>query len=279
MKEVLMKEFVERRLHNYLEELRMDELSPATINKYKTDINQWIVEMPDMIKKEHILNYKSIMENDYKPSTVNSKLIAINRYLKWLGYNQMTVKTKKIQQQQQLDNVINRSCYCNMLGYALEHNKTKMYYLMKTFAQTGIRVSELKYVTWEAINAGYTIVYNKNKYRTVYFNSRLCSELKDYCEKIGCTSGIIFVGNTPGVAIKPGTVWKNLKYIARQINIPEKIVYPHSFRHMFAKEYMVVIGDISELADLLGHSRLETTWVYTKTTSEEKRKRLELLEL
>lgn len=90
---------------------------------------------------------------------------------------------------------------------------------------------------------------------------------------------MIFCGRENGKAITPGAVWKSLKYIARQVEVPEEMVYSHSFRHLFAKEYMRKVGDISELADLLGHSRLETTWIYTKTTSDEKRRKLELLDL
>ena len=150
---------------------------------------------------------------------------------------------------------------------------------MKTIAQTGIRISELKFVTFEAVKEGSALVWNKGKYRTVYFTSALQGELLEYCKDIGCTKGIIFCGRAKGKAITQGAVWKGLKYIARQADVPEEKVYPHSFRHLFAKEYMRKVGDIFELADLLGHSRLDTTWIYTKTTSDEKRSRLELLDL
>lgn len=155
----------------------------------------------------------------------------------------------------------------------------KQYYIMKTIAQTGIRIGELKYVTVEAVKEGSTVVWNKGKYRTVYFTDNLCHELLRYCMEIDCTTGVIFCGRENGKAITPGAVWKSLKYIARKVEVPEAMVYPHSFRHLFAKEYMRKVGDISELADLLGHSRLETTWIYTKTTSDEKRRKLELLDL
>lgn len=104
-------------------------------------------------------------------------------------------------------------------------------------------------------------------------------ELLDYCNRNNITDGIVFHGRERGVSISSVGVWKNLKWIARQIGVPEETVYPHSLRHLFAKSFMDKNGDITELADLLGHSRLETTWVYTKTTSEEKRTRLEQLGL
>ena len=143
---------------------------------------------------------------------------------------------------------------------------------MKTIAQTGIRVGELKYVTVEAIQVGITIVWNKEKYRNVYLTNKLCEELQMYCSDNNISEGPIFCGNKKGQTITNGAVWKSLKYLAIQAGIPQELVYPHSFRHLFAKEYMQKI-------DLLGHTRLETTWIYTKTTSEEKRVRLEHLDL
>jgi len=199
--------------------------------------------------------------------------------LKWLGFRELAVKTKRIQTSNGLENMITKECYLKMLRYADTHNKKKMYYIMKTIAQTGIRIGELQFVTFEAVREGSTIVWNKGKYRTIYFTDNLCKELLRYCDETSCTGGVIFCGRDRGKVITPGAVWKGLKYIARQVEVSEQIVYPHSFRHLFAKEYMRKVGDISELADLLGHSRLETTWIYTKTTSDEKRRKLELLDV
>lgn len=109
---------------------------------------------------------------------------------------------------------------------------------MKTIAQTGIRVGELKYVTVEAIQVGITIVWNKEKYRNVYLTNKLCEELQMYCSDNNISEGPIFCGNKKGQTITNGAVWKSLKYLAIQAGIPQELVYPHSFRHLFAKEYM-----------------------------------------
>lgn len=263
----------------YIAEMKLNELSYATIAKYVADINQWLGTAPEMISKADILDYKENLCVKYKVASVNSKIISINRYLKWLGVKELTVKTKRIQNASGLENMITKECYLKMLRYADAYNKRKQYYIMKTIAQTGIRIGELKFVTVEAIKEGSTIVWNKGKYRTVYFTDNLCHELLQYCMEIDCSAGVIFCGREKGSPITPGAVWKSLKYIARQVEVPEAMVYPHSFRHLFAKEYMRKVGDISELADLLGHSRLETTWIYTKTTADEKRRKLELLDL
>lgn len=276
---VLMKNKVIDRLDVYIAEMKLNELSNATITKYTTDINQWVHIVPEAITKEDILFYKEKLCERYKGTSVNSKIISINRYLKWLGFKELAVKTKKIQDSNGLEKMITKEWYLKMLYYADTHSKKKMYYIMKTIAQTGIRISELKFVTVEAVKDGSTIVWNKGKYRMIYFTDDLCHKLLKYCEEINCTAGVIFYGRESGKVITPGAVWKGLKYIARQVDVPEEVVYLHSFRHLFAKEYMRKVGDISELADLLGHSRLETTWIYTKTTSEEKRRKLQLLDL
>lgn len=276
---VLEKKMAMEMLDAYIAEMKLNELSNITIAKYVADINQWLGTAPEMISKADILDYKENLCVKYKVTSVNSKIISINRYLKWLGVKELTVKTKRIQNASGLENMITKECYLKMLRYADAYNKRKQYYIMKTIAQTGIRIGELKFVTVEAIKEGSTIVWNKGKYRTVYFTDNLCHELLRYCREIDCVTGVIFSGRENGKAITPGAVWKSLKYIARQVEVPEAMVYPHSFRHLFAKEYMRKVGDISELADLLGHSRLETTWIYTKTTSDEKRRKWELLDL
>lgn len=263
----------------YIAEMKLNELSSSTIAKYVADINQWLSIAPEKISKASILDYKENLCKNYKVASVNSKIISINRYLKWLGIKELTVKTKRIQNPSGLENMITKECYLKMLRYADARNKRKQYCIMKTIAQTGIRIGELKYVTVEAVKEGSTVVWNKGKYRTVYFTDNLRHELLRYCMEIECSTGAIFSGREKGSPITPGAVWKSLKYIARQVEVPEEMVYPHSFRHLFAKEYMRKVGDISELADLLGHSRLETAWIYTKTTSDEKRRKLELLDL
>ena len=276
---VLEKQMAMDMLDAYIAEMKLNELSNSTIEKYVADISQWLSTASVVISKADILDYKENLCVKYKVASVNSKIISINRYLKWLGIKELTVKTKRTQNASGLENMITKECYLKMLRYADSHNKRKQYCIMKTIAQTGIRIGELKYVTVEAVKEGSTVVWNKGKYRTVYFTDNLRRELLRYCMEIECSSGVIFSGREKGSAITSGAVWKSLKYIARHVEVPEAMVYPHSFRHLFAKEYMRKVGDISELADLLGHSRLETTWIYTKTTSDEKRRKLELLDL
>lgn len=279
MKNCVTKKYAEERLTEYEKEMFMQELSRRTIAKYMADISQWLGDMGDVITKENVMQYKTFLCERFKAASVNSKIISINRYLKWLGYCELCVQTKRAQTVNVMDKIITKEDYYSMLRVAEEAGKQKIFYIMKTIAGTGIRIGELKYVTVAAVKNGYTQIWNKGKYRNIYFSDQLCRELTEYCREMAIEEGVIFEGRYKGRAITSASVWKSLKNIAKQAEIPAETVYPHSLRHLFAKSYMEKIGDITELADLLGHSRLETTWIYTKTTLSEKRKRLNMLDL
>lgn len=276
----LEKAQAEEKLEMYKYEMELQELSERTIGKYLADIKQWLTEVDEnIILKKNIILYKKKLSDIYKAASVNSKIISVNRYLKWLGFKELVVSTERIQTTNVLDKMISKEDYFTMLNYARDTGKIKIYYIMKTIARTGLRVGELKYVTVESVTDGYTQIRNKGKYRAIYFPERLCFELLQYCKEAGIKEGIIFTGRTKDKVITSAAVWKCMKNIAKELQIPEEPVFPHSFRHLFAKNYMEKVGDITELADILGHSRLETTWIYTKTTCEEKRKRLDRLDL
>lgn len=270
----------EEKLEAYKKEMELQELSARTIHKYLADVRQWLDDVKDnIISKETIILYKKKLSERYKTASVNSKIISVNRYLRWLGFTELVVRTERIQTANVLDKMITKESYFAMLNYAKDTGRMKLYHIMKTIAGTGLRVGELKYVTVMAITDGYAQIWNKGKYRYIYFSERLCVELLQYCNEAGISEGIIFAGRTEGKVITSAALWKGLKNIAKELGIPEETVFPHSFRHLFAKNYMEKVGDITELADILGHSRLETTWIYTKTTSAEKRQRLGLLDL
>jgi len=276
----LEKKQAEEKLVEYEKDMQMQELSARTIHKYLADIGDWLKQMEDVIiTKEMVISYKKELSKNYKVASINSKIISVNRYLRWLDFSDLVVRTERIQAPNVLDKMITKENYFAMLKFAKDSGRSRLYYIMKTIAGTGLRVGELKYVTVQAITDGYTQIWNKGKYRYIYFSESLCMELMEYCNNSGINKGIIFIGRKEEKVITSAAVWKGLKNIAKELGIPEDTVFPHSFRHLFAKNYMEKVGDITELADILGHSRLETTWIYTKTTSAEKRKRLELLDL
>ena len=276
----LEKKQAEEKLVEYEKDMQMQELSARTIHKYLADIGDWLKQMEDVIiTKEMVISYKKELSKNYKVASINSKIISVNRYLRWLDFSDLVVRTERIQAPNVLDKMITKENYFAMLKFAKDSGRSRLYYIMKTIAGTGLRVGELKYVPVQAITDGYTQIWNKGKYRYIYFSESLCMELMEYCNNSGINKGIIFIGRKEEKVITSAAVWKGLKNIAKELGIPEDTVFPHSFRHLFAKNYMEKVGDITELADILGHSRLETTWIYTKTTSAEKRKRLELLDL
>lgn len=267
------------KIEGYERQMRIDELSERTIKKYLCDVEQWINSQSDMISMETMIAYKEALINAYSISSVNSKLISVNRYLKWIGHDELILKMKRMQPKASIENMISKEEYNRMLEFAKHTNRKKMYLIMRTIALTGIRIGELKYITVQSLKNGVVEVFNKGKYRTIYISVPLAEELLEYCDDNGIYEGIIFHGRDRTKGISAVGVWKNMKYIAGKVDVPLKKVYPHSLRHLFAKTYMERVGDVTELSDLLGHSRLETTWIYTKTTSEEKRNRLEKIDL
>lgn len=267
------------KLADYEKQMRIDELSERTINKYLYDVQQWIDSQEDEISMESMIAYKETLAEGYSVSSINSKLISVNRYLKWIGHEELILKTKRMQPKASIENMISKGEYNRMLEFARETNRMKMYLIMRTIALTGIRIGELKYITVNSLRSGVVEVFNKGKYRNIYISVTLAEELMEYCRDNEITEGIVFHGRDKSRGISTVGVWKNMKYIAGKVEVPLEKVYPHSLRHLFAKTYMERVGDVTELSDLLGHSRLETTWIYTKTTSEEKRNRLEKLDL
>ena len=149
------------------------ELSKNTIDKYLSDINQYLVYASDEITHESVMAYKNYLIVNYKSSTVNSKIIALNKFFSWSGYNELRVKAVKIQGNTSNDNVLSKSDYFKLLEAAKAKGRWKIYYIMRTLAMTGIRVGELKYFTVEAVKAGAIDIFNKGKIRTIYIGAKV----------------------------------------------------------------------------------------------------------
>lgn len=271
---------MENTLKNYAAYLEEQELAEGTVGiylRYANQIEQYAAK--EGISKKMILSYKeSLRQRHAAPTTVNLVVTAVNRYLKYAGYRECTVKTERIQKRKSLENVLSTEDYRKMLEYARKSGRMKYYYIMKTLAQTGIRISELRYFTVEALAARKIQVNGKGKIREIYLPEGLIRELRKYCITERITSGVIFMGNTRN-PIGRASVYKMLSRIGESAGISKEKVHPHSFRHLFAVTYMNCYGNLTELADILGHSNLETTRIYTLTTAEEKRRRMDRLGL
>lgn len=267
-------------LANYKNYLIGQELSDATIMVYMRIAKEFIRYVDHRnLDKGIVMDYKKDMENSsLAVTTMNQHIIAVNRYLRFCGYSDCVIKTYRIQRQTSLSNVIDDKDYQKMLVYVKEKGDDKYYALMKTLALTGIRVSELSYITVDNMEHGHIVVRNKGKVREIFLPDCLITILKEYCEKHCITGGCIFRGNA-GKAISREAVWEKINRIAVKVGIDQKKAHPHSFRHYFALLYLKKYSNMFELADILGHASLETTRIYAMATVEDKRQRMNQLDI
>jgi integrase len=269
------------RLEEYLSSLASAELSSRTREKYHGDIQRFLIFCGEgwVLDKQTVIEYKKYLLGKYKVSTVNSYLISINRYFSWLERSDCNVKSIRVQRRTGLEDVVTADEYARMLSLCKEKRKEKNYLLLRTLAGTGIRVGELALITREAAERKTAAVTHKGKCRCIFLSTELSHLLLEYCQRRGIQSGVIFHGSKKNVALHPSGVWKLLKRIAAEAGIDCGKIYPHNLRHLFAKTYMEKVGNIFELADLLGHSSVETTRIYALTSNAEKRRRVEELML
>jgi len=265
---------------SYIDDLIGHELSENTISKYSRDIRFFLyyINGKEQIIKSDLIEYRQFLTDKYKISTVNSYLISINRYLSWLRADSLTVNTVRAQRKTSLDGILSVEEYNRLLEFCLHTGKERDYLLLRTIAGTGIRVGELKSITYEAALRGEAEIYHKCKCRSISISEPLSKLLIEYCTKKDI-QGVIFSGRVAGYALSPKGAWKCLKRMAEKAQVDIGKVKPHNLRHLFAKTYMQRIGNMSELADLLGHASIETTRIYAQTSREEKRLSLNKLEL
>lgn len=279
-------------LEEYLIEEKEDEKAENTLIHYRHVLEELIKALPEgEIKKADLIAYKDTLIEKYKPRTVNNYIVVINRYLKYMEikedadfsmyklkkyYSKNALKNIKIQNEASLTEVLEPTDLKRMLRMAKKLGEMDMYYLMKVIAYTGIRAEELKVFTVENLKSNYIKVSNKGKTRNVIVRQDLRRDLLKYCKRQGIEMGYIFKGKKQGTMIHATTVYKRLKKIAGKCKgIKLSKIHAHSFRHLFAIQFINEGGDISELADILGHSSIQTTRIYTRTTDSMKKKRLE----
>lgn len=264
----------------YREQLTKEEMAESTKEIYLREAGRLHAYLGGRtVTKEVMLAYKKhLAELGYAATTQNQHIIAVNRYLRFLGYGGCTVKTRHIQGRGSLDDVLTITEYRKLLNYAKEIGNEKYYMIMRTLAATGIRVGELSYFTVEILEKNAIQVTNKKKTREICLPCSLRKELADYSRNAGIESGAIFLGNR-GTAISRTAVYSMLVHLGDVAGIPKGKAHPHGFRHLFAITYMKHYSNLFELADLLGHSSLETTRIYTRSTAAERGLRLDKLGL
>ncbi len=276
---------MEEKIKEFQKELLHEEKKQKTIDQYTKYILAFLeyeeISKIEDITKEKLIDYKEhLKEIHAKESSINIKIVIINKFITFLGLpDKMKLQQIKVQKKTTLENILNDKEYQRLLEWALKLNNTRMYYLMKTLAGTGIRISELKYITVEAVKKGNATIYNKRKKRDIPIKSELQKDLKKYCKEANITSGIIFK-NKNGNPLSDSYVWRQLQDIAGKARggLLKSKVHAHSFRHLFAKEFIKNGGDRMTLADILGHNSLETTRIYATMTLAEQRELLDKMD-
>lgn len=272
--------YIRKEAAQYEQYLSQNELAEGTIKIYIREMKNLLFYLDgNDITKDRTIAYKQqLIKRNLSVTTLNLYISAVNKYLVYAGRRECRVKAKKMQKRRSLKNVISPEEYRQLLAYALQSGRKKYYYILRALACTGIRISELSFFTVEVLEKGVIYVENKEKIREIYLSDTLITELKKYCKEGQIYTGIIFRGNR-GNAISRTAVYKMLVHMGDMTGIPKDKVHPHSFRHLFALTYMDTYGNMAELSDILGHSSLETTRIYTTSTVQEKRKRLNKLSL
>ena len=265
----------------YCAALRADEKAAGTLEKYRRDLTafaRWLGGR--IVTKETAADWKThLLNSGYAPRTINSMLAALNGFFRFMDWH-IKVRFLKIQRQlfRETSRELRRSEYDRLLAAAREHGQERLALLMETLCATGIRISELQYITLEAVRRGRADISLKGKIRTILIPRKLAKKLLAYARAAGIRGGEIFRTRT-GRGLSRRQVWYELKRLCRAAGVAPSRVFPHNFRHLFAQTFYRATRDIAKLADVLGHSSIETTRIYLVTTGEEHQRQLDRLGL
>ena len=254
---------------NYLLE---EERSAATIEKYGRDVLAFLSWLSDReeISKEVVVGYKQAIIGKYKTTSANSMLVSVNRFLDFIGKKDCQVKLFKIQRNpfRKKDKELTKEEYNRLILAAKAKSSSRLFLMLQAICSTGIRVSEHRFITREALERGRITIYNKGKERVVFLPKKLKKCLLQYCRQNGIYSGPVFVTKS-GTPVNRCNVWAEMKALCKEAGVSPEKVFPHNLRHLFAVTYYRMQKDIVHLADILGHSNIEYTRIYTFTSEEE----------
>ena len=221
------------------------------------------------VSEKSLCDYKVFLLEHYKPKTVNLRLHALNKYLEFTKHPRLRLKSVKVQQRSYLENVISNEDYTFLKNKLHKEPNLEWYYVVRFLAATGARVSELIQIKIEHVHVGYFDIYSKGgKYRRIFIPKKLRNEAEEWVSDQGRTTGYLFL-NRFGDRITARGISQQLKNYASKYGMNVKVVYPHSFRHRFAKNFLEKYNDIALLADLMGHESIETTRIYLRKSSLE----------
>lgn len=265
----------------FREHLILEERSVATIQKYIRDVNAFMAYAQNSaISKEIVIAYKKYLQEDYAVRSVNSMLASINSLFVFLGWHDLKVKALKLQQQVYCpeEKELTKAEYTRLCKVAQRRHNERLNLILQTICGTGIRVSELQFITVEAVKCGEAVVSCKAKTRSVFIVKELKQKLLRYAAEQNIKSGMIFVTRM-GKPISRTNIWREMKALCVEANVNPQKVFPHNLRHLFARIFYGIEKDIAKLADILGHSSINTTRIYIISTGIEHRRRMENMHL
>lgn len=275
------KQITQQEIDHFRNRLEEDEKSRATVEKYLRDIRRFQEFLDGRgVTKEVVIQYKQWLITEYAPSSVNSMLVALNRFFRELEWFECMVKTVKIQRQNFRDRSreLTKEEYFRLLETAKWQKDERLYYMLQTICATGIRVGELQFITVEAVNCGRARVNLKGKNRVVLLPRALCRELKVYAKDRAIRTGSIFITRN-GNPVDRSNILHEMKALCEKAHVDARKVFPHNLRHLFACLYYKEVKDLGRLADILGHSSVNTTRIYTSVSGDEQMQQIEKLGL
>lgn len=243
-------------------------MAKNTVSAYCYAVNDYFARHR-VLNKKSLLLYKTYLIETFKPKTVNLRIQALNKYLEFEGKTKLRLKSVKVQQRTYLENVISNADYTFLKNRLKKEENKEWYFVVRFLAATGARVSELVQIKVEHVRIGYFDIYTKGgKIRRLFIPKTLRKEAEEWLKMSDRESGYLFL-NRFGERITTRGISQQLKNYAEKYGLNTKVVYPHSFRHRFAKNFLEKFNDIALLADLMGHESIETTRIYLRRTSAE----------
>ena len=255
----------DKAISRYLAYLKEQERAEGTLRKYAHDLYRFRDYLgPQPLTKALLVEWKQGLVGRLSPASVNAMLAAVNGYLKFFGWGELCLKSLKLQRSLFLEErkELTRAEYARLVEAAKRKENERLALVLQTICATGIRVSELRFITVAAVQSGRAEIRNKGKFRYVFLPGKLRKLLKKYVQKQKKTAGAVFTTRT-GKPLDRSNIWRDMKRLCASANVPEEKVFPHNLRHLFARTFYSLEKDLSRLADILGHSSVNTTRIYT----------------
>ena len=261
--------------------LRSDEKSENTIEKYLRDVKAFAAfTKAREINKAVVMEFKASLIENYEVTSANSMIAAVNAFLRFMGWVDCCIKQFKVQKKAfcSEEKELTKAEYIRLVNAAKAEGNERLNLILQTICGTGIRVSELQFITVEAVRKGEAVVSCKSKTRTVFIVRELQQKLLNYAKTKGITTGCIFITKS-GKPMSRCNIWREMKALCEQAGVSSDKVFPHNLRHLFARTCYGIEKDIAKLADILGHSNINTTRIYIITTGAEHKRKMENMRL